>query len=131
MPYLIDSDWAMSHLNGIERISRHLADLQPEGLSISIITVGGELYEGVYGSRDPAASESSLELFLREVAIIPLDTEICRIFARERYRLRRTGNIIDSLDLFIGATALRHGLTLLSNNRRHFRRLAGLDIRSA
>lgn len=120
----------MSHLNGIERISRRLAALQSEGLSISIITVG-ELYEGVYGSRDPAASESSLELFLREVAIIPLDVEICRIFARERYRLRRTGNIIDSLDLFIGATALRHGLTLLSNNRRHFRRLAGLDIRSA
>ena len=130
MPYLIDSDWAMSHLNGIERISRQLAALQPEGLSISIVTLG-ELYEGVYGSRDPAASESSLELFLREVAIIPLDPEICRIFARERYRLRRTGNRIDNMDLFIGATALRHGLTLLTNNRRHFRRLAGLEMLSA
>ena len=28
----------------------------------------------------------------------------------------------------IGATALRHSLTLLTNNRRHFQRINGLTI---
>ena len=34
----------------------------------------------------------------------------------------------ETLDLLIGATALRHGLTLLSNNRRHFEGIEGLAI---
>ena len=38
------------------------------------------------------------------------------------------GNIIADLDILIGCTAIRHGLTLLSNNRRHFERLQGLNI---
>ena len=34
------------------------------------------------------------------------------------------------MDLLIGATALRHGLTVLTNNSNHFRRIAGLRIES-
>ena len=34
-------------------------------------------------------------------------------------------------DIWIGATALRHDLTLLTNNRRHFERMQGLSIVSA
>jgi predicted nucleic acid-binding protein len=38
--------------------------------------------------------------------------------------------IIDDIDLLIGATALQHNLTLLTNNRRHFERIDGLCIES-
>ena len=62
--------------------------------------------------------------------VVDLDEEICRIFGRERGRLRSDGNLIGDMDLLIGATALRHGLTLLSNNRRHFERIEGLAIES-
>jgi predicted nucleic acid-binding protein len=34
-------------------------------------------------------------------------------------------------DLLIGATALRHDLTLLSNNRRHFEAIQGLRLESS
>ena len=60
--------------------------------------------------------------------MINLDFPICRIFGAERSRLRAMGTLIPDMDLLIGATALRHGLTLLSNNRRHFGRLPGLNI---
>ena len=33
-------------------------------------------------------------------------------------------------DLFIAATGLHYGLTLLTNNRRHFERVEGLQIES-
>ena len=46
---------------------------------------------------------------------------------RERGRLRRT---VADFDLLIGATALRHDLTLLTNNRRHFELNTGLRIES-
>ena len=69
-----------------------------------------------------------LREFLIGVEVIPLDDAICRIFARERSRLREYGNLIGDLDILIGSTALRHNLTLLTNNRRHFERLRGLNI---
>ena len=60
--------------------------------------------------------------FLAAVDIVPLDDVVCRIFARERGRLRAAGTPLGDFDLLIGATAIRHGLTLLTNNRRHFER---------
>ena len=38
------------------------------------------------------------------------------------------GTPIADFDLLIGATAIRHNLTILSNNRRHFERLEGLSV---
>ncbi len=68
--------------------------------------------------------------FLASVEVLTLDESVCRIFARERGRLRTSGALISDLDLLIGATAIRHNLTLLTNNRRHFDRLQDLNIMS-
>lgn len=65
---------------------------------------------------------------MRPFPIIDLNVPICRIFGVERARLRAAGTPIQDMDLLIGATALHHDLTLLSNNRRHFERLSGLRI---
>lgn len=66
--------------------------------------------------------------FLLSFEIVEIDLEICRIFARERGRLRAAGMLIKDFDLLIGASALRHNLTLLTNNRNHFGRMRGLHI---
>ena len=87
-----------------------------------------ELYQGVFYSIDPPGNELRLRQFLSGYDIVQLDDEICRAFARERGRLKAAGTPIGDFDLLIGCTALRHGLTLLTNNRRHFQRLQGLDI---
>lgn len=90
-----------------------------------------ELYDGAFGANDPENAERELGSFLNYVEVMHLDDATCRIFARERRRLRAAGNIIGDFDLLIGSTALRHGLTLLTNNRRHFERLQDLNIISA
>ena len=104
-----------------------LDSLLPQGVGLSIVSLA-ELYEGQFNSADPRAQERALLTFLTGVSIIPLDDAVCRLFGRERRRLRREGNLIGDLDILIGCTALRYGLTLLSNNRRHFGRLQGLNI---
>ena len=38
--------------------------------------------------------------------------------------------MIGDFDLLIGCTAVRHGLTVLTNNRRHFGRITGITIES-
>ena len=63
MTYLIDTDWVIDHLNHIERVTRRLEELAPEGLALSIISLA-ELYEGVYYSRDPESDEQYLNNFL-------------------------------------------------------------------
>ena len=129
MRYQIDTDWSIDHLHNIPAVSRRLAELAPAGIGISIISIA-ELYHGVVNSRNPEREESDLLRFLEAFTIIEVNVPICRIFGSERARLRRAGTPIHDLDLLIGATALYHNLTLLTNNRRHFGRLPGLTILS-
>jgi tRNA(fMet)-specific endonuclease VapC len=130
MRFLIDTDWAIHYLNKHAGIVERLQELQQqEGLGLSIVSLA-ELYEGVFYSRDPDGDERDLQDFLRGVTILGIDEEVCKIFGRERGRLRAAGMLVGDFDLLIGATALRHNLTLLTNNRRHFERIAGLRIES-
>ena len=127
--YLVDTDWAIHYVNGHPGIVARLDALKREGLGLSVVSLA-ELYEGVYYSTDPARDEQGLNDFLRAAALIGVDPETSRVFGRERGRLRRTHTLIGDFDLLIGATALRHDLTLLTNNRRHFERMDGLRIES-
>ena len=130
MRYLLDTDWVVHCLHGIEPVAARLEQLTPDGVGLSIVSMA-ELYQGVFYSADPAGNERALRDFLSRIDIVDLDDEICRIFATERGRLRAAGTIIGDFDILIGATAIRHDLTMLTNNRRHFERLSGLTIISA
>lgn len=71
-----------------------------------------------------------LKKFLAWVTIVGLDPATATLFGKERHRLRQAGQLIGDLDLLIGVTAIRHNVTLLTNNRRHFARLIGIQIES-
>ncbi len=80
-------------------------------------------------SRDPDKSELALRRFLHpDVIVLGLDDAICRTFGNERGRLRRDGKAVGDMDLLIASTCLQHNLTLLTNNRRHFEVIDGLEI---
>jgi tRNA(fMet)-specific endonuclease VapC len=127
--YLIDTDWVIHYLNGRDDIVRRLDELQREGLGLSVISLA-ELYEGISYSTDPEGNEQDLHNFLRGVNTIGIDEEVCKIFGRERGRLRKAGQLIGDFDLLIAATGLHYGLTVLTNNRHHFERVEGLQIES-
>jgi len=127
--YLVDTDWVIHYLKGRRPFVERLRMLEEQGLAISVINLG-ELYEGVYGATEPEKREQGLKDFLQGVIVLGLDEETCRIFGQERQRLRRAGNLPGDMDLFIGATALRHNLIVLTNNRSHFERIESLRIES-
>ena len=129
MRYLLDTDWVIHYLNGRDDIVRRLDALQREGLGVSVISLA-ELYEGIYSSTDPDGNEQDLHDFLRGVSILGIDEEICKIFGRERGRLRKAGQLIGDFDLLIAATGLHYRLTVLTNNRQHVERVEGLHIES-
>ena len=127
--YLVDTEWAIHYLHGHSGITQRLEELQAEGLGLSVISLA-ELYEGIYSSRDPQGNEQALRDFLAGIQVVGIDEETCEIFGRERGRLRAAGALVGDFDLLIGASALRHHLTLLTNNRRHFERITGLRLAS-
>lgn len=127
MSYLVDTDWLADYLVGREPAVQLLEQLAPAGLSISLMTLG-EIYEGVYYGRDPRRAEQIFRAFLRGVNTVPLGYRVMQRFARIRGDLRRRGQLIGDPDLLIAATALQHGLTLVTRNLRDFERVPGLQI---
>ncbi|MFQ5899675.1 MAG: type II toxin-antitoxin system VapC family toxin [Candidatus Methylomirabilia bacterium] len=125
--YLIDTDWVSHYFNGQPEVVRRLGEFKDQGLGLSVVSLA-ELHEGIYRSAEPEERERELNAFLRGIVVIGIDEETCRVFGKERGRLRAGGRMVGDFDLLIGSTALRHSLTLLTNNRRHFEMIEGLRL---
>ena len=65
---------------------------------------------------------------LGELTSLPFDNAAARFAATELLRLRRSGTMIGPYDLLIAATALSHGLTMVTANVGEFARIDGLQI---
>jgi tRNA(fMet)-specific endonuclease VapC len=128
--YLLDTDWVIHYLHGHRGIVGRVLALSDQGIALSVVSLA-ELYEGVYFSSNPQSNESALRDFLRGVTLLDVDDETCKLFGRHRGQLRAKGNTVGDFDLLIGVTALRYGLTVLTNNRRHFELIEGLAVESA
>jgi len=128
MKYLIDTDWIIDHLKGDERVAKKLEELASEGVAMSVISLA-EIYEGVYYSRDPARSQEVFERFMvPDLKILNVDHEVSKVFGKERGRLRERKKMISDFDLMIASTYLYYDLTLLTNNRKHYEMVEGLNI---
>ncbi len=125
MKYLVDSDWVVDYLAGKQQAISLLSSVWPDGIAISLITLG-EIYEGIYYGRDPQRSEAVFHLFLRSVDVLPLNRSIMQRFARIRGDLRAKGQLIGDPDILIAATAIYYDLTLLTRNKKHFQRISTL-----
>ena len=127
MSYLLDTDVVANALKGRQRDMDLVKLLSSQDLYISIITYG-EIYEGVYFSRNPKNDEKVFQQFLRSVEVIPLSRLIMRRFARIRGQLRKAGAMLSDTDLLIGTTALQYSLTVVTHNTKHFQRIPNLKL---
>jgi len=123
----MDTDWVIDYLNDKEPVASKVEELKEEGIAVSIISLA-ELYEGVYYSRNPKASEKKLLGFLSGVIILGIEEEICKVFGKERGKLRKKGLLVGDFDLLIASTCLYYNIPLCTNNRRHYERIEGLQI---
>jgi len=128
MKYLVDSDWVVDYLAGKQQAISLLTFVWPDGIAISLITLG-EIYEGIYYGRDPQRSEAVFRQFLRSVDVLPLNRSIMQRFARLRGDLRQRGQLIGDPDILIAATALYYDLILLTRNKKHYQRIPLLKTR--
>ena len=97
-----------------------------ENCFISEITLA-ELKYGAFFSQQPEKHITEVEGLLKEIAVIPITSSI-DLYAEEKARLRKAGTLIDDFDLLIGCTAIANGLTLVTNNTKHFNRLQNIKL---
>lgn len=97
--------------------------------SISVISVS-ELLHGVHRSKvaERPRRRAVVERLLTQFVAIPITDEIARVHAEIGADLAMSSNPVATHDLWIGATALVHGLAVATRDRRSFERIPGLDV---
>lgn len=93
------------------------------------ITVLGELFSGFRGGNKELQNKKELEQFLDSprVNVITLDEETAEFYARIYWDLKKKGAPIPTNDIWIAASAMRHGLSLFTYDE-HFNNIDGLIL---
>jgi predicted nucleic acid-binding protein len=91
--------------------------------------VVGELYKGAYRSAHRGLHLEQIEVkVLPAVTVLPYDTAVARMYGEIDAQLYRLRLPLADADLQIAATALHHGLLMVTGNIRHFARIPGLSV---
>ena len=106
-----------------------LATVPRDDQFASAITVG-ELFYGAYRAAARGRHLAMIEdRVLPAVTVLPFDAVVAQVYGRLAAALADQGTRLADADLQIAATALRHGLELVTGNLRHFGRIPELRIR--
>ena len=111
----------------------------PARIAEEVSRVVGPIYtttvnwaEVCYGmARSPAGErlrEGYERYVLPAIEFLDFDRESAEVYGRLRAELEGRGTPLGEADLTIAAIALRHDLTLITGNVRHFQRVPGLRV---
>jgi predicted nucleic acid-binding protein len=101
-----------------------------EAVYISVVTVS-ELLMGVHRANTEDRRQrraAFVEAVISGVAVLDYTVPAARLHATIHFELAKQGQVIGAHDQIIAATALRHGLSLLTDNVDEFSRVPGLRV---
>ena len=129
--YLLDTNTLIEIGAGTPSVIAHLLAIGAESCCMSVIS----LYELYYGAH--YAKRIKKEYYEREMKMINKLREQFRVlnlpenggeYAELKNLLRETGTLIDEFDMLIAGQALTEGMTVVTDNIKHFNRIPGLAI---
>lgn len=130
--YLLDTNVIIRYLNGDAdaiRLLVTLARTTSEPFFVSAVTQM-EVWEGVHRAANPAQVEREYQALFDDLTLLPFDSDVAKRGAKLRHDLRqqsiRTRD--RAIDLQIAATALHHGLELVTYNGQDYDDIAGLSM---
>ena len=125
LEYLLDTNTISYFVRqSSPRLERRLHATPAATVALSVVSEM-ELRFGL--ERNPSLRIRPLvEAFIAGMTILPIDSDVARTYARVRADLEARGKPIGPLDLIIASQALTLDLTLVTNDLREMRRVAGL-----
>ena len=130
MAVLIDASILVEVERGRLALEPHVARHKDEEAFLSVITAS-ELLHGVHRATRPdvrAKRSAFVEGILERFALFPVDLGCARAHAQIWAELRQPGTMIGPHDLWLAATCIAHGLTMVTANVREFERVPGLSL---
>jgi tRNA(fMet)-specific endonuclease VapC len=122
--YLLDTNVAIAVLE--REVS--LESRRGSGLEAFLNTIVlGELFFGAEKSQRVQENIARIEKLASVCPVLPCDKETARFYGAMKTALQRKGRPIPENDLWIAASARRHGLTLASRDS-HFEYVEGLGL---
>jgi predicted nucleic acid-binding protein len=133
LAYLFDTDAISETLR--KRPSPVFADwlrsIPPEEQFTSSVVIG-ELFKGAFRSPECDRHLTNIQSrVLPALVVLPFDVETARVFGEIHAKLSGRGRLVEDADLQIAATAIHHGLELVTGNLDHFERIPGIRIHRA
>lgn len=129
MRYLLDTTVVIPVLAGDSAAIALVRHIVPEGYAVSILSYL-EAYQGVLEAHDRNAAERVLETFFAAAPILPITPAVARRCAELRSMLKKQGKSPRkrAFDLVIAASALEHGLELVTHNVSDFDDIPDLSL---
>jgi tRNA(fMet)-specific endonuclease VapC len=130
VPYLFDTD-AVSEVFKPRPNLVYLSWLAtiPRREQFTSAIVIGEIFAGAFGNRQTDRHLVNLrERLLPRITVLPFDVAAAEAYGRIRAALTASGELIEDADMQIAATAIAHGMSLVTGNVQHHGRIPGLDL---
>jgi tRNA(fMet)-specific endonuclease VapC len=122
--YMLDTDTVSLALRDEGRVAQRIREHRPSDLCISSIS----LSELRYGAelRRSQRIHRAISAFVAGIEVFAFDRDAAEKFGMAASSLTRRGETIGTFDNLIAAHALSLGVTLVTGNSRHFKRIPDL-----
>lgn len=127
---IIDTDILSYYFKGDEIVIQNFDNYLKNFayIEISLITY----YEIVGGlmAKDALKQLDIFYDFIDENLVIPMTENSSKISSELYSFLRKSGKVLDDIDLFIAGIAIENEMVLVTNNEKHFSRIPNLKIQN-
>ena len=129
--YLLDTNILIDFLKEVPSVVEHILRVGTHQCCISVIS----LHELYYGAQ--LAREKKEEYYTREVNKINTLLEFFTVldlktrgeeYARIKHELKKNGKPVDEFDMVIAGQALSEGLTVVTDNLKHFENMSDVKV---
>ena len=127
LKYLLDTNIVIYVLKRRPKEVLDIFNANTSRMAISSIT----LSELMYGAEKSLYTDKNLEAveeFVSHLEVLPYDAKASQHYGQIKATLEKKGQLIGENDIHIAAHAISHGLILVSNNVREFKRVPNLAL---
>ena len=114
----------LRHPKGHPGVRRAVDALNEDEIFVSVLSIG-EISKGISRLRE-STKKSELQSWLQSLErdyadrLLAIDLETCRLWGEVTATAQKAGRVLPATDGLIAATALRHGLRVMTRNTADF-----------
>jgi tRNA(fMet)-specific endonuclease VapC len=121
---VLDTDVLVSDLRGKTSVLKELEGKDPATTVVNAF----ELFHGAYKSKESSANLSATRGLLMGLRLVGLSVKAAERAGEVLAQAQKSGHPFEIRDLLIGCIAREEGLSLLTHNVKHFRKIPGLTV---